>query len=101
MRTASLRGLAGLALNVFTGIADTLALVRLGLTDLADVGRHLSHFLLVNASDPDSGRGGHLEGDAVRRVDHDRMAESERQLNLGRPSGDGPVADTDDLQLLA
>src|SRR6476469_8913862 len=62
---ASLRRLAGLAEDALVGVADALALVRLGLADLADVGRHLAHELLVEALDGDTGRRGDLEGDAL------------------------------------
>ena len=44
---------------------------------------------------------GDLERDAVGRVDHDGMAEAEGEAQRGRALGLGPVADADDLQLLA
>ena len=44
---------------------------------------------------------GHLEGDAVGGVDLDRVAEAERELELGRALGGGAVADADDLEVLA
>src|SRR6476661_6991146 len=44
-----LRRLAGLAQHALVGVADALALVRLGLADLADVGGHLADELLVEA----------------------------------------------------
>ncbi len=43
---------------------------------------------------------GHLEGDAVGRLDHDRVAEAERELAACRALGLGAVADADDLELL-
>ena len=48
----------------------------------------------------DAGRGGHLEGDAVGRLDLDRVAEAERELERARALGGGAVADADDLELL-
>ena len=43
---------------------------------------------------------GHLEGDAVGRVDRDGVAEAEGEVELGRALGGGAVADADDLELL-
>src|SRR5215510_6827287 len=56
-RSSSLRRLAGLAQDALVDVPDPLALVGLGLADLADVGRDLADQLLVDA----------LHGDAVRR----------------------------------
>src|SRR6478672_11677941 len=69
------------------------------LADLADVGRHLAHELLVEALDGDTGRRGDLEGDALGRVHHDRVREAELQLELRRTLRDAAVADADDLEL--
>ena len=44
---------------------------------------------------------GDLEGDALRGVDDDGMAEPEREADGARALGLGPVADAHDLQLLA
>src|SRR6476660_230376 len=66
-----LPGLAGLAQDALAGVADTLALVGLGLADLADVGRHLADQLLVRPPDGDAGGARHLEGDPVGGVDVD------------------------------
>src|SRR5262245_35425041 len=52
---ASLRRLAGFAEDPLVGVADALALVRLGLANLADVGRDLPHQLLVVPLDRDAG----------------------------------------------
>src|SRR6266508_4018724 len=65
----SFRALPRLAADVLVDVADALALVRLGLADLADVGRHLADELLVGAPDDDAGRDGHLEGDPLERLD--------------------------------
>src|SRR5688572_20231947 len=46
---ALLAGLPGLAQHLLAGVPDALALVRLGLADLADVGGHLADELLVDA----------------------------------------------------
>src|SRR2546430_6839137 len=96
----SLTRLPGLALHVLAGVADALALVGLGLADLADVGGDLTDHLLVDALDHDSRGDRHLEGDAGRGLEGHRMAEAESQLDLVRPLRRGPVADADDLQLL-
>src|SRR5262245_6774330 len=95
----SLRRLAGLAEDALVGVADALALVGLGLADLADVGRHLAHELLVEPLDRDAGGRGNLERDALGRVDRDWVREAELQLELRRALGDGAVADADDLEL--
>src|SRR3712207_8318904 len=41
--------------SLFTGVADALALVGLRRTDAADLRRHLTHGLLVDAGDLDLG----------------------------------------------
>src|SRR5262245_31716178 len=97
--TSSLRRLAGLAEDALVGVADALALVGLGLADLADVGRHLADELLVGALDGDAGGRRYLERDALGGVDRDRVREAELQLELRRPLGDGAVADADDLEI--
>src|SRR6476660_9500314 len=66
---ASLRRLAGLAQHALVGVADALALVRLGLADLADVGCHLTDELLVDAGHDDAVRRRDLERHALGRVD--------------------------------
>src|SRR5438046_852687 len=76
----SLRRLPGLALHVLARIAHSLALVGLGLADLADVGGDLADDLLVDPLHRDPGGHRHLEGDAVGRVDDDRVAEPEGEL---------------------
>src|SRR5690606_28547727 len=98
---ASLAGLASLAADVLVDVADALALVRLGLAPRTDVGGHLADELLVDAVDLDAGRLGHRELDAVRRVDHHRVREPEGQLDLVLALRGGPVADADDVELLA
>ena len=47
------------------------------------------------------GLDGHLEGDALGRLDVDRVAEAEGQTQRVRALGLGAVADADDLELLA
>ena len=66
----SLGGLAGLLADVFALVADALALVRLGLADLADVRRDLADQLLVDAAHHDPRGRRDLELDA-RRARHD------------------------------
>src|SRR6188472_2738954 len=79
-----LRRLAGLAQHALVDVADALALVRLGLADLADVGGHLTDELLVVALHRDAGGAGHLELHAVGRVDRDRVREAELQVDAAR-----------------
>src|SRR3954468_14612998 len=95
-----LPGLSGLALDALAGVADALALVGLGLADLADVGGDLADRLLVDALHRDARRRGHLELDALRRLHADGVAEAERELDGVRALRGGAVADADDLQLL-
>jgi hypothetical protein len=88
-----------LAADVLARVADALALVRLGLAQLADVGRDLADLLLVDPLDGELG--GRLDGerDAVGRLDQHRVAEAERELQV-RALGLHAVADADDLELL-
>src|SRR6266550_6392005 len=94
-----LPGLAGLAQDALAGVADALALVGLGLADLADVGRHLADQLLVGPPDGDAGRGRNLEGDPLGGIDVDGVGEAEGQFDLVGALGRGPVADADDLEV--
>src|SRR5579859_3627021 len=95
-----LGGLAGFALDELAGITDSLALVGLGLADLADVGGDLPDLLLVDPHHADAGGGGDLERDPCWCVDDHRVAEAEGQLDLAGRPGDGTVADADDLEVL-
>src|SRR6266571_470068 len=63
--------LAFLAEDVFARVFDALALVGLGRPEIADLGRHLAHLLLVDAGDHDLGRARRGDLDAVR----DRVAD--------------------------
>src|SRR5512135_2318471 len=71
---ADLAGLAGLAADVLAGVADALALVRLGLATGADPRRDLADELLVDAHDGQPGRVLDLEADARWGVDLDWVA---------------------------
>src|SRR4051794_13498463 len=95
-----LRRLPGLAQHALAGVTDALALVGLGLADLADVGGDLADRLLVDALHDDAGRRRHLERDAVGRLDRDRVTEPEGEIELARTSSGGAVADAHDLELL-
>ena len=53
---ADLAGLAGLAADLLAGVADALALVRLGLAGRADLRGDLADELLVDADDGEAGR---------------------------------------------
>ena len=80
-----LDGFAFLALDVFAGVADTLALVRLGRIVGADVGGDLADQLAVDAFDLDLGvfRDGDL--DALRDREMDVVREAEVQVEDGCP----------------
>src|SRR5512135_9778 len=97
---ADLAGLAGLAADVLAGVADTLALVWLGLAGRADPRRDLADEFLVDAHHGQLRRVLDLEVDARRRVDLDRMAVAEAELELAPDEG-GPVAHARDLEALA
>src|SRR5205807_1069866 len=68
-----LRRLPGLALHALSGIADALALVRLGLANLANVGRNLTDELLVETAHDDTRGLRNLERDARGRLDSNRV----------------------------
>src|SRR5207302_5731214 len=55
LRASHLAGLPGLAQNLLALVANALALVRLGLATLADVGGDLAHELLVGAAHREAG----------------------------------------------
>src|SRR6185436_9908348 len=71
---ADLAGLAGLAADLLAGVADALALVRLGLAGRAHACCDLPDELLVDAEHGEVRRVLDLEADAGGRVDLDRMA---------------------------
>src|SRR3954466_3093680 len=101
VRSSSLRGLAGLAQDALVGIPDALALVRLGLADLADVGRDLADQLLVDAPHRHPVRSRDLERDAVRGLHRHRVRVADLQLDLVLALGEGAVAHADDLEVTA
>src|SRR3990172_9337301 len=95
----TLRGLTGLLAHVFVLVADPLALVGLGLADLADVGGDLADLLLVVAAHHDRGGRGGFELDPIGRghVDRVRVPHLDLEiLTLHR----GPVAHAHDRQAL-
>src|SRR3546814_19935157 len=79
--------LSGLLGDVLAEVPDALALVGLGLADLADVGGDLADRLLVDAPDHYAVRSGHLEGDAGGGVDGHGMAEAKRERSEERSVG--------------
>src|SRR5215467_6075287 len=95
-----LSSLPDLAADLLAGVTHALALVRIGLAELADVRGDLADLLLVDPLHDDPGGGLHAQGDAIRRGDRHRVAVAERELH---PAALGlhPVSDTDDLQRLA
>src|SRR5258705_2709697 len=95
-----LGGLAGLALHALAGVADALALVGLGLAQLADVGRDLADELLVEAAHDDARRLRDLEGDPSGRLHVNRVRVADRDLDLFGTLRLRAVPDPDDLELL-
>src|SRR6266536_2437390 len=83
MLLGSLGGLAGLLADELALVPHALALVRLGLADLPDVGGDLADHLLVVPPDRDPRGRGDLELDALGRLDVDRVGEAQRQLEVG------------------
>src|SRR5687768_3253882 len=67
-------GLARLAADRFTFVADALALVGLGLAERSDVRGDLTDQLLVGAAHLDAGGRRHGERHALGRVDLNRVA---------------------------
>src|SRR3546814_6236453 len=92
--------LAGLADDVLALVPHALALVRLGLAEVADLGGHLADLLLVDAADHDLGGARDLEGHAGRGLVVDGVAVPESQLEGVGARVQDPVADADDLELL-
>src|SRR5882672_2608891 len=73
------RSLSGLAADVLAFVFDSLALVRLGGTESADVGGRLSDHVLAGAAHRHAGGTLDLDGDALRRFEPDRMRKAELQ----------------------
>src|SRR6185295_18487888 len=96
---ADLAGLAGLAADLLARVADALALVGLGLARRADGRGDLADQLLVDADDRQAGRALDLEADALGRVDLDRVAVAQVQLELAAVER-GAIADARDLEAL-
>src|SRR5215212_4688441 len=96
---ADLAGLAGLAADLLAGVANALALVGLGLARRADSCGDLADELLVDADDGQPGRVLDLEADPLRRVDLDRVAVPQVQLELP-PDERSTIADARDLERL-
>src|SRR3954447_17157544 len=85
--------------HVLALVADALALVGLRRPLLADDGRDLADLLLGDALD-DHARGlGHLELDALRRLDRHGVRVAERQLEVAALEL-GAIADALDLERL-
>src|SRR6185503_9505760 len=97
---ADLAGLAGLAADLLAGVADALALVGLGLAGRADARRDLADELLVDADHGEPRRVLDLEADSGGRVDLDRVAVAQVELELP-PDERCTIADARDLERLA
>src|SRR6478735_1741303 len=94
-----LTSLSDLAADLLARIAHALALVRVGLAQLADVCGNLANLLLVDALDRESGRVLDGEGNALRRLDGDRVAVAEGELEVTALGGHA-VTGAVDLHLL-
>src|SRR3546814_17827308 len=66
-----------LAEDVLAAILDALALVRLGLAPATDLGRDLTHLLLVDPRNPDRGLIGGLDLDPLGPSSEDRRVGKE------------------------
>src|SRR5690606_12278111 len=92
-RRAALRLLGFLADDDFVGVLHALALVGLRRSESADLGGNFADQLLVRAGDQDLGLRRRGDRDAFRRLDHDRVREAQRQVQvLALDSGAGADA---------
>src|SRR5690606_38824319 len=82
-----LTSLSGLAADDLARVAHALALVRLGLADLADVRCDLADLLLVDPADRELCRALDREADPLGGGHRHRVAEAECELQV-RPLGD-------------
>src|SRR5690242_13420633 len=96
----SLTGLSDLAADVLACVTHALALVRLRLAQLADVGGNFADQLLVDAHDTELRLRLDGEGDALRSLEVDHVRVAELELQLRGALGEHPVTDSDDLELL-
>src|SRR6478672_4663249 len=94
-----LTSLSDLAADVLAGVPHALALVRVGLAQLADVRGDLAVLLLVDALDAEAQRAVGGEADALGGLHRDGVAVAERELQVGT-LGHHAVAGADDLELL-
>src|SRR6478609_3963252 len=99
-RHGSLTSLSDLAADLLAGVTNTLALVGLGLAQLADVRGNLADELLVDPLHTELGGRLDGEGDAVGGVERDRVRVAELELQLGRTLGQDAVTHAHDLELL-
>src|ERR1700683_2258373 len=95
-----LTSLPDLAADYLALVPHALALIGVGLAELADLRGHLAHHLLVDAFHDKPGGGLDPGVDPFGGGDRHRVAEPERELQVASPGLD-PVADADDLQGLA
>jgi len=82
----------------FVGVADALALVRVGRTDAANLRRNLSDLLLVDSAYSDLRLVVDLDVDPIGNREVDRMREAELQHEL-LAFQLGPVSDAFDAQV--
>src|SRR5215469_11123015 len=96
-RHVLLTSLSDLAADLLALVAHALALVGIGLAELADVGGNLAHLLLVDALNDEPGGRLDPEADPVRGCHWHRVTEAKGELQVAAPGLD-PVADADDFQ---
>src|SRR5450759_3290979 len=94
-----LTSLSDLAADLLACVTNALALVRVGLTQLANVCGNLADELLVDALDREAGGVLDDERDALGSLDSDRMAVAEGELEVAA-LGRHPVTGAVDLHLL-
>src|SRR5450631_525494 len=94
-----LTSLSDLAADLLACVANALTLVRVGLAQLANVCGDLADELLVDALDRETGGVLDGEGDALGRLDGDRVAVAECELQVA-PLDCHAITRAVDLQLL-
>src|SRR5438132_428562 len=99
MRPLLLPCLTGLAANLLALVPHALALVRVGLAELADVGGNLANLLLVDALDDEARGRLDPEGDALRSRDEHWVRVAERELEVAA-LGRHAVTGANDLKRL-
>src|SRR5262249_53571930 len=97
-RTELLGLLGFLQGDLLAGVTHALALVRLRWTERADLRRHFADALLVGPRDQHFGLRRHGDRDAFRRLEHDRVGKTKRQVQVPALQRRA-IADADQLEL--